>query len=185
MLAGASGLLPCCPFSLPALLPPTANPLLCSGPWYTQPLPCPPTRRDELMEDGFSQIGRMDPDRVKGRLRIQYVNEAGLPEAGIDGGGLFKDFMEELLRQGFSPQVGRWVQGNGAETAEHGMAWHSCHNATTVHSAVMEEDRVVSSAPAWAIMFTYACSSRPSLVACVIVVGFFNGKTCLCVGPVA
>lgn len=58
------------------------------------------------MEDGFSQIGRMDPDRIKGRLRIQYVNEAGLPEAGIDGGGLFKDFMEELLRQGFSPQVG-------------------------------------------------------------------------------
>lgn len=57
------------------------------------------------MEDGFSQIGRMDPERVKGRLRIQYVNEAGLPEAGIDGGGLFKDFMEELLRQGFSPQV--------------------------------------------------------------------------------
>lgn len=57
------------------------------------------------MEDGFEQIGRMDPDRVKGRLRIQYVNEAGLAEAGIDGGGLFKDFMEELLRQGFSPQV--------------------------------------------------------------------------------
>ena len=57
------------------------------------------------MEDGFAQIGRRDPDRVKGRLRIQYVNEAGLPEAGIDGGGLFKDFMEELLRQGFSPQV--------------------------------------------------------------------------------
>lgn len=24
-------------------------------------------------------------------------------EAGIDGGGLFKDFMDELLRQGFSP----------------------------------------------------------------------------------
>jgi hypothetical protein len=24
----------------------------------------------------------------------------------FDGGGLFKDFMEELLRQGFSPQVG-------------------------------------------------------------------------------
>jgi len=62
-------------------------------------------RRDQLVEDGFNEIGRMDPDRVKGRLRIQYVNEAGLAEAGIDGGGLFKDFMEELLRQGFSPQV--------------------------------------------------------------------------------
>jgi ubiquitin-protein ligase E3 C len=68
------------------------------------------------MEDGFSQIGRMDPDRVKGRLRIQYVNEAGLPEAGIDGGGLFKDFMEELLRQGFSPQVGGRGLGGAAQT---------------------------------------------------------------------
>lgn len=48
----------------------------------------------------------MGNERLKGRLRIAYVNEAGLAEAGIDGGGLFKDFMEELLKQGFSPQVG-------------------------------------------------------------------------------
>jgi hypothetical protein len=62
-------------------------------------------RRDQLLEDSFSQLNAMGPDRLKGRLRIAYVNEAGLAEAGIDGGGLFKDFMEELLRQGFSPQV--------------------------------------------------------------------------------
>lgn len=36
---------------------------------------------------------------------------SGEPEAGIDGGGLFKDFMDELLRQGFDPEVG--VQGAG------------------------------------------------------------------------
>jgi ubiquitin-protein ligase E3 C len=63
-------------------------------------------RRDQLLEDSFSQLNAMGPERLKGRLRIAYVNEAGLAEAGIDGGGLFKDFMEELLRQGFSPQVG-------------------------------------------------------------------------------
>eukprot|EP00775_Hariotina_reticulata_P004342 gene4342-4595_t len=52
----------------------------------------------------------MDPDRIKGRLRISYVNEAGAAEAGIDGGGLFKDFMEELLKQGFGPQfLGRML----------------------------------------------------------------------------
>ncbi|KAF8071258.1 UPL6 [Scenedesmus sp. PABB004] len=61
-------------------------------------------RRDQLLDDSFSQLSAMDPDRLKGRLRISYVNEAGVPEAGIDGGGLFKDFMEELLKQGFSPQ---------------------------------------------------------------------------------
>lgn len=74
-------------------------------PTYLPAAVCICCRRDQLVEDGFNEIGRMDPDRVKGRLRIQYVNEAGLAEAGIDGGGLFKDFMEELLRQGFSPQV--------------------------------------------------------------------------------
>ena len=26
-------------------------------------------------------------------------------EAGVDGGGLFKDFMENLIQQGFNPQV--------------------------------------------------------------------------------
>jgi hypothetical protein len=67
---------------------------------------CLNCRRDQLLEDSFLQLNAMGPERLKGRLRIAYVNEAGLAEAGIDGGGLFKDFMEELLRQGFSPQVG-------------------------------------------------------------------------------
>lgn len=78
--------------------------------WVLTVLPCwlhtPPIRRDQLLEDSYNQLKVMDNERLKGRLRIAYVNEAGLAEAGIDGGGLFKDFMEELLKQGFSPQVG-------------------------------------------------------------------------------
>lgn len=75
------------------------------------PMPCtllsspPAFRRDQLLQDSFAQLNAMGPDRLKGRLRIAYVNEAGAAEAGIDGGGLFKDFMEELLKKGFSPQV--------------------------------------------------------------------------------
>jgi hypothetical protein len=37
---------------------------------------------------------------------VCHLNEAGLAEAGMDGGGLFTGFMEELLRHGFSPQLG-------------------------------------------------------------------------------
>ena len=32
-------------------------------------------------------------------VRIQFVDEHGIEEAGIDGGGLFKDFMENLVRE--------------------------------------------------------------------------------------
>lgn len=32
-------------------------------------------------------------------MRIQFVNEHGMEEAGIDGGGLFKDFMEHLVKE--------------------------------------------------------------------------------------
>jgi hypothetical protein len=42
----------------------------------------------------------MQPGEVlRGRVRIQFVDEHGMEEAGIDGGGLFKDFMEHLVRE--------------------------------------------------------------------------------------
>jgi hypothetical protein len=62
-------------------------------------------RRDQLLQDSYEQLRPLPAERLRARLRIAYVNEAGMPEAGIDGGGLFKDFMEELLKQGFSPEV--------------------------------------------------------------------------------
>jgi hypothetical protein len=32
-------------------------------------------------------------------VRIEFVDEHGMAEAGIDGGGLFKDFMEHLVKE--------------------------------------------------------------------------------------
>ena len=43
---------------------------------------------------------------LRGPIRIQYIDEYGLEEAGIDGGGLFKDFMEALMKEGFDPRAG-------------------------------------------------------------------------------
>ncbi|KAK9829627.1 hypothetical protein WJX72_006957 [[Myrmecia] bisecta] len=62
-------------------------------------------RRTNLLEDGFSQLNKLG-DGLKSRIRIQFVDEYGMEEAGVDGGGLFKDFMESLVKHGFDPNVG-------------------------------------------------------------------------------
>jgi len=37
---------------------------------------------------------------------VTFVNEFGVEEAGIDGGGIFKDFMENITRAAFDVQYG-------------------------------------------------------------------------------
>lgn len=39
------------------------------------------------------------------RLRVTFVDSTGNQEAGVDGGGLFKDFVSGLVREGFG---GAW-----------------------------------------------------------------------------
>ena len=39
---------------------------------------------------------------------MKFVNQVGAEEAGIDGGGLFKDFLEELVKVGFDSNSGLW-----------------------------------------------------------------------------
>ena len=34
------------------------------------------------------------------------INAQGLDEAGIDGGGIFREFMSQLVKQGFDPSYG-------------------------------------------------------------------------------
>ncbi|KAG5555349.1 hypothetical protein RHGRI_012776 [Rhododendron griersonianum] len=47
-------------------------------------------------------------------IRVTFVNEFGVEEAGIDGGGIFKDFMENITRAAFDVQYGLFK-----ETADH------------------------------------------------------------------
>lgn len=55
-------------------------------------------RRDSMFHDGFKAMHGLSSVALKGRLRLQFINEHGEREAGIDGGGLFKDFMEHLIK---------------------------------------------------------------------------------------
>jgi len=67
-------------------------------------------RRDHLLEDGFEAFKGLTQAALRRRLRVEFVDKHGMLEAGVDGGGLFKDFLEELVKQGFDPEYGFFAQ---------------------------------------------------------------------------
>ncbi|KAL5782068.1 hypothetical protein ACOSP7_007097 [Xanthoceras sorbifolium] len=71
-------------------------------------------RRDHILEDAYSQMSALSEEDLRGAIRVSFVNELGVEEAGIDGGGIFKDFMENITRAAFDVQYGLFK-----ETADH------------------------------------------------------------------
>ena len=67
-------------------------------------------RRNQLLEDGYVQLGALPSDALKGTIRVEFVNSLGVVEAGIDRHGVFKEFMEDILSQAFNPQRGYFCQ---------------------------------------------------------------------------
>ncbi|KAF3682690.1 E3 ubiquitin-protein ligase UPL6 [Capsicum annuum] len=63
-------------------------------------------RRDHILEDAFNQLNALSEEDLRGLIRVTFVNELGVEEAGIDGGGIFKDFMENITRAAFDVQYG-------------------------------------------------------------------------------
>ena len=51
--------------------------------------------RNSIFEDAFQKIYK-NKMNMKGNLQIKFVNEFGQAEEGIDGGGLFKEFVTQL-----------------------------------------------------------------------------------------
>jgi len=51
-----------------------------------------------------AQLARLGS--VKARLSITFINQQGLQEAGIDMGGLMKEFLESVVSAGFDPNRG-------------------------------------------------------------------------------
>ena len=73
-------------------------------------------RRNLLLADSFSSLHSLPSNSLKRRIRIRFFDEYGEEEAGIDGGGLFKEFMERLVqvRSSMNPSenklfFGQWV----------------------------------------------------------------------------
>lgn len=58
--------------------------------------------RDAVLVDAFDSYHTQGP-LFKNKLMIQFHNEHG-PEAGVDGGGLTKEFLTDVVREVFSPE---------------------------------------------------------------------------------
>ncbi|ESN93513.1 hypothetical protein HELRODRAFT_115562 [Helobdella robusta] len=61
--------------------------------------------RNRLVEDGYRQLGNLTSTALKGVIRVKFINEQGLDEAGIDQDGVFKEFLEETIRRVFDPSL--------------------------------------------------------------------------------
>jgi len=66
-------------------------------------------RRQHLLEDGYVQLGGLSPEQLKGTIRVEFVSEMGLAEAGIDRTGVFKEFLEETVAKAFDLNRGLFV----------------------------------------------------------------------------
>lgn len=71
-------------------------------------------RRDRIVEDAFTHLNTLPEEALQGMIRVTFVNELGVEEAGVDGGGIFKDFMENITKAAFDIQYGLFK-----ETADH------------------------------------------------------------------
>lgn len=60
---------------------------------------------------------------IKGVIRVKFVNDLGVDEAGIDQDGVFKEFLEEIIKKVFNPALNLFkvTQTN---------SWHSSNMKT-------------------------------------------------------
>lgn len=62
-------------------------------------------KRETIYQDAIKSLNHLGRN-LKGRIRVTFESELGYQEAGIDGGGLFRDFMDALAEQAFDPSYG-------------------------------------------------------------------------------
>ncbi|KAJ7683722.1 hypothetical protein B0H17DRAFT_1073869 [Mycena rosella] len=63
-------------------------------------------RRESIAQDGFD---RLRGANLKGRIGITFIDKFGEEEAGIDGGGVFKEFFTSLCKEVFDTDRGLWL----------------------------------------------------------------------------
>ncbi|XP_077995296.1 ubiquitin-protein ligase E3B-like [Glandiceps talaboti] len=71
--------------------------------------------RPRLIEDGYRQLAALPAQALKGVIRVRFVNEQGLDEAGIDQDGVFKEFLEETIKTVFDPSLNLFKTTSGEE----------------------------------------------------------------------
>ncbi|UXI17889.1 transmembrane protein 147-like [Sarcoptes scabiei] len=63
-------------------------------------------RRDYVYEDSFEKLSSTSIPTMKKTIRVQLISSFGLEETGVDGGGIFREFLSEALKSAFDPNRG-------------------------------------------------------------------------------
>ena len=66
-------------------------------------------RREHLLMDSYAELRGLG-SQMRQPLRVTFLGQQGLEEAGL-GEGVAKEFLVELIREGFSPQTGLFCSG--------------------------------------------------------------------------
>lgn len=61
--------------------------------------------RSRIVEDGYRQLSLLPPQALKATIRVKFINQQGLDEAGIDQDGVFKEFLELTVKKVFDPEL--------------------------------------------------------------------------------
>uniref|UniRef100_A0A8C9FF82 Ubiquitin-protein ligase E3B n=1 Tax=Pavo cristatus TaxID=9049 RepID=A0A8C9FF82_PAVCR len=72
-------------------------------------------RRSRMLEDGYEQLRQLSQNAMKGVIRVKFVNDLGVDEAGIDQDGVFKEFLEEIIKKVFDPALNLFKTTSGDE----------------------------------------------------------------------
>jgi len=76
------------------------------GPWGLSTLDKRQIRRNFLVEDGIAAFEGLDEHALRDTFRVEFIAPDGTVESGVDGGGLFKEFMIHICREMFDPEFG-------------------------------------------------------------------------------
>ncbi|KAJ7081832.1 HECT-domain-containing protein [Mycena belliarum] len=82
-------------------------------------------RRESIAQDGFDRLRDAD---LKGRIGITFIDKFGEEEAGIDGGGVFKEFFTSLCKEVFDTDRGLWLANKKNEL------YPNPHSASVAHN---------------------------------------------------
>ncbi|THW19386.1 hypothetical protein D6D02_10434 [Aureobasidium pullulans] len=68
-------------------------------------------RRKHEFEDAYKQFFSLG-DGLKEPIQITFLDEFGLQEAGIDGGGVTKEFLTSITTEAFNPEKGLFMENS-------------------------------------------------------------------------
>jgi len=67
-------------------------------------------RRGYLLEDGLAMLDKLRGTSLRRRVIIVLISQTGAQEAGVDSGGLLREFVSELCNRAFSPDFGLFTR---------------------------------------------------------------------------